>query len=156
YSFMRVTFLHGPLVFVLVCMALPAGNYLFDAGYAAWQVTVFAATCLFFASPTHAIFEYFGVSRALVPTIVRLSRELGGPLPPEYQGELVAIRLKSKLLYLTIFVAALPLIFFAASIIFKVQRMFVQQGIDPNPTMMMPLYVWITGVVLICMLGSVL
>ncbi|RYD93518.1 MAG: GAF domain-containing protein, partial [Sphingomonadales bacterium] len=70
--------------------------------------------------------------------------------------ELVAIRLKSKLLYLTIFVAALPLIFFAASIIFKVQRMFVLSGVNPSMPMMMPLYVWIVGVVLICMLGSVL
>jgi adenylate cyclase len=156
YSFMRVTFLHGPMVSVLVCIALPAGNYFFDAGYVPWQTITFAATCLLFASPTHAIFEYFGVSRALVPTIVRLSTALGGPLPPEYQHQLVAIRLKSKQLYLTIFVAALPLIFFAASIIFKVQRMFLLQGIDPTPQMMLPLYIWIVGVVLICMLGSVL
>ncbi|ATE66449.1 adenylate/guanylate cyclase domain-containing protein [Rhizorhabdus dicambivorans] len=155
YSFMRVTFLHGPLVGVMVCIVLPAGNYFFDAGMAPWQIIVFAATCLFFASPTHAIFEYFGVSRALVPTIIRLSKELG-PLPAEYQQGLVAIRLKSKLLYLTIFVAALPLIFFAASIVFKVQRMFLLQGIDPTASMMMPLYIWITGVVLVCMLGSVL
>jgi len=156
YSFMRVTFLHGPIVGVMVAIALPVGNYLFDAGYAPWQTIAFAAACLFFASPTHAIFEYFGVSRALVPTIVRLSGALGGPLPAEYQNRLVAIRLKSKLLYLTIFVAALPLIFFAASIMFKVQRMFVLQGIDPTAQMMLPLYIWIVGVVLICMLGSVL
>ena len=128
YSFMRVTFLHGPMVSVLVCLALPLGNYVADTGFVAWQVIAFAATCLFFASPTHAIFEYFGVSRAMVPTIIRLSEAMEGGLPPEYQSQLVAIRLKSKLLYLTIFVAALPLIFFAASIIFKVQRMFVLQG----------------------------
>lgn len=156
YSFLRVTFLHGPLVTMLVCIVLPLGNLVVGAGYQMWQVTVFAATTLFFASPTHAIFEYFGVSRTLVPTIIRLSQALEGGLPPEYQRQLVAIRLKSKLLYLTIFVAALPLIFFAASIIFKVQRMFVQQGIEPSVSMMMPFYVWITGVVCICMLGSVM
>lgn len=156
YSFMRVTFLHGPLVTVLVCLALPFGNWAFDAGFHGWQVIVFAATCLFFASPTHAIFEYFGVSRVLVPTIVRLSEALEGELPAEHQRRLVAIRLKSKLLYLTIFVAALPLVFFAVSIIFKVQRMFVLQGIDPTPAMMMPLYVWICGVVFVCMLGGVM
>jgi adenylate cyclase len=156
YSFMRVTFVHGPMVTIMVGMALPLANYFVDAGYQAWQVTVFAATTLFFASPTHAIFEYFGVSRALVPTIVRLSQALEGGLPADYQRQLVAIRLKSKLLYLTIFVAALPLIFFAASIIFKVQRMFVQQGIDPTLSMMAPFYVWIAGVVCICMLGSVM
>ena len=156
YSFMRVTFLHGPMVSVMVCIALPLANVLADAGYQTWQVTVFASTTLFFASPTHAIFEYFGVSRTLVPTIIRLSQAMEGGLPPQYQRQLVAIRLKSKLLYLTIFVAALPLIFFAASIIFKVQRMFVQQGVEPTSSMMMPFYVWIAGVVCVCMLGSVM
>ncbi|MFZ5706455.1 MAG: adenylate/guanylate cyclase domain-containing protein [Pseudomonadota bacterium] len=156
YSFMRVTFLHGPLVTVMVCIVLPAANLIVDAGYETWQITVFAATTLFFASPTHAIFEYFGVSRAVVPTIVRLSEVLEGGLPPEHQSRLISIRLKSKLLYLTVFVAALPLVFFAASIIFKVQRMFVLEGIDPTPAMMMPLYIWIVGVVCICMLGGVM
>ncbi len=154
YSFMRVTFLHGPMVSVLVCIALPFGNWAFDAGFQPWQTMVFGATCLFFASPTHAIFEYFGVSRTLVPSIVRLSEALEGGLPADFQQQLVAIRLKSKLLYLTIFVAALPLVFFAVSIIFKVQRMFVLAGVDPTVSMMMPLYVWIFGVVLICMMGS--
>jgi hypothetical protein len=80
---MRVTFLHGPMVSVLVCLALPLGNYVADTGFVAWQVIAFAATCLFFASPTHAIFEYFGVSRAMVPTIIRLSEAMEGGLPPE-------------------------------------------------------------------------
>jgi len=156
YSFLRVTFLHGPLVTILVAVALPLGNLLFDAGYQPWQMAVFCATTLFFASPTHAIFEYFAVSRAMVPTLIRLSAGMDGGLPAEYQRQLVAIRLKSKLLYLAIFVAALPLIFFAVSIVFKVERMFHQQGIDATTQVMMPLYIWIGGVVCICMLGSVM
>lgn len=156
YTFMRVTFVHGPMTSGLVAIALPLANVLADAGYQPWQVAAFSATTLFFASPTHAIFEYFSVSRTLVPTIVRLSQAMGRSLPAEYQSQLVSVRLKSKLLYLSIFVAALPLIFFGASIIFKVQRMFLQQGIDPTMTMMTPFYVWIATVVIICMLGSVM
>ena len=156
YTFMRVTFVHGPMTSGLVAIALPLANVLVDAGYQPWQVAAFSATTLFFASPTHAIFEYFSVSRAMVPVIVRLSQAMGRSLPAQYQSELVSVRLKSKLLYLSIFVAALPLIFFGTSIIFKVQRMFVQQGIDPTVTMMTPFYIWIAAVVIICMLGSVM
>ncbi|HYZ49047.1 MAG TPA: hypothetical protein VE567_09165, partial [Sphingomonas sp.] len=122
FSFLRVTFLHGPLVTILVYLVPTTANWLLDAGYEQWQIWAFCATTLFFASPTHAIFEYFAVSRAIEPVILRLSRVMGGRLPPEYRRGLIAVRLKSKLLYLAIFVTTLPLIFFAASMIFKVER----------------------------------
>jgi adenylate cyclase len=156
YSFLRVTFLHGPMVTALVCIVLPAANLAVDAGFQSWQVLAFAMTTMFFASPTHAIFEYFGVSRKIVPTILRLSDALGGALAPEYQARLIAIRLKSKLLYLAIFVTALPLAFFGVSMAFKVDRMFAAYGVHLSAGQMMPLYIWITGVALVCMLGSVM
>jgi len=156
YSFMRVTFLHGPMVSVLIAVLLAAANPLLGAGFDLWQILAFAATAMFFASPTHAIFEYFAVSRIMVPQILRISGALGGGLPPEYQRGLVAVRLKSKLLYLAIFVAALPLLFFALSMDFKVERMLWAQHVRPTPAIMMPFYLWIGGVVSICMLGSVM
>jgi adenylate cyclase len=157
YTFMRVTFLHGPMTTGLVCLVLPLANWAVDAGYQTWQVVAFGATTMFFASPTHAIFEYFGVSRNMVPIILRLSDAMqGNTLTPEQQKRLVAIRLKSKLLYLAIFVTALPLVFFGVSMAFKVERLFAAQGITMSVQQMMPLYIWITGVVLVCMLGSVM
>ena len=155
FSFVRVTFLHGPLVSLLIWILMTAANPLFGAGNAQWQVLTFAATALFFASPSHAIFEYFAVSRAVIPTILKLSRALGDVLPPQYHGGLVAVRLKSKLLYLAIFVAALPLIFFALSTIFKIYRVFILSGIEPSPKVMLPLYMWIGGVVAVCLIGTV-
>jgi adenylate cyclase len=111
---------------------------------------------LFFASPTHAIFEYFAVSRTMEPVILRLSRALGGTLPASYRDGLIAVRLKSKLLYLAIFVTSLPLVFFAASMMFKVERMFRAGGIETSTAMMMPLYTWIIGVILVCGMGSIM
>ena len=69
FSFLRVTFLHGPLVTVLVYLVPSSANWLLRAGYEQWQILAFCATTLFFASPTHAIFEYFAVSRAMEPVI---------------------------------------------------------------------------------------
>lgn len=155
FSFLRVTFLHGPLVSLLIWILMTAANPLFGADNAQWQVLTFTATALFFASPSHAIFEYFAVSRAVIPAILRLSRELGDVLPPQHQRGLIAVRLKSKLLYLAIFVAALPLVFFALSTIFKIYRVFIASGIEPSPKVMVPLYAWIGGVVAVCLIGTV-
>ncbi|HEV2568953.1 adenylate/guanylate cyclase domain-containing protein [Sphingomonas sp.] len=156
FSFLRVTFLHGPLVTVLVYLVLSSANWLVGAGYEQWQILAFCAMTLFFASPTHAIFEYFAVSRAMEPVIVRLSGALGGTIPQDYREGLIAVRLKSKLLYLAIFVTTLPLIFFAASMVFKVQRMFAQVGVTASEGMMWPFYTWMVGIVLACGLGSVM
>ena len=155
FSFLRVTFLHGPLVALLIWILMTAANPLFDAGNSQWQVLTFAATALFFASPSHAIFEYFAVSRSVIPIILKLSNALGDVLPAQYQTGLIAVRLKSKLLYLAIFVAALPLVFFAISTIFKIYRVFILSGIEPSPKVMMPLYLWIGGVVGVCLIGTV-
>lgn len=156
FAFLRVTFVHGPLVTVLVFLVPSAANWLLDAGFATWQIFAFCAMTLFFASPTHAIFEYFAVSRAMEPVIVRVSGALGGTLPQEYREGLIAVRLKSKLLYLAIFVTTLPLIFFAASMVFKVQRMFAQVGVTATSDMLWPFYTWMVGIVLACGLGSMM
>ena len=155
-SFLRVTCLHGPIATFLLCMVLVGGNWLFAANFAQWQIWVFAATVMFFASPTHAIFEYFAVSRHIEPTVKRLGRALGRPLSSEYQRRLISIRLKAKLLYLAVFVAALPLIFFAASVIFKIERLLASRGLTVDLADMMPLYMWIGGVILVCMMGSLI
>jgi adenylate cyclase len=45
------------------------------------------------------------------------------------------------------FITALPLVFVACSILFKVQRIFLQLGIVPSLSQMFPLWLWIVGVV---------
>ena len=155
FSFLRVTFLHGPLVTALIWLFMTVANPLFGAGNAQWQVLNFAATALFFASPCHAIFEYFAVSRTIIPTILRLSLPFPDGLPAIYHRGLIAVRLKSKLLYLAIFVAALPLTFFAVSTVFKIYRVFIASGVQPTTKVMMPLYVWTGGVVAVSLTGIV-
>ena len=153
-SFLRVTFLHGPLATLLLALSLLLANWAFASGFAAWQILTFAAAVMFFASPTHAIFEFFAVSREMEPTIGRLTEALGSNLIVEHQEKLISIRLKEKLLYLAICVAALPLLFFAGSVIFKVERLLAGQGVEATGTVMLPLYIWIAGVIAVCMFGA--
>jgi adenylate cyclase len=153
YSFVRVTFLHGPMATAALLLVFYGGNLFLDMGFATWQAATFAATILFFAAPTHAIFEYFSISRDMAAPISQLWR-LGGEILPEHTRELVAIRLRSKLLYLSIFVAALPLVFFACSIIFKVDLLLRTLGVETSAADLLPLWLWVVGVVLVCMIGA--
>ena len=154
FAFMRVTFLHGPLATLAVGVAMVLTNHYSNLGFETWQIGAFAGAALLFASPAHAIYEYFAVSRAVEPAIARMGKALGAPLPVECRQQLVAIRLKEKLLYLAIAVASLPLMFFAVSVAFKVNRLMVANGVHLSTNEMMPLYWWIIGVVMVCVLGS--
>ena len=71
-SFIRVTFVHGPLATGMLILGMLIANRYLEAGYEAWQVTAFAATVLFFASPAHAILEYFAIARIVVRLVEQL------------------------------------------------------------------------------------
>ncbi|MBL8643687.1 MAG: GAF domain-containing protein, partial [Rhodospirillaceae bacterium] len=153
YSFLRVTFIHGPCATGLLVIGLYILNAVAGTEYATWQILVFAATVLFFASPTHAILEFFAISREVAPTVERLW-QFCERIHDEHRTDLISIKLKGKLFYLSIFVTALPLLFFAASIIFKVQLLFSDLGVDVNFQQMLPLWMWVIGVVAVCMVGA--
>jgi adenylate cyclase len=152
-SFVRVTFIHGPAAAGLVTLALWLGNVYADIGYADWQLAAFAATVLFFASPTHAIIEFFIIARAVTPVVERLW-DFCDHVEVAHRRELISINLRNKLLYLSIFVAALPLLFFAASIVPKVDLLFNDLGYEISLTQMSPLLLWVSSVVLVCMGGA--
>ena len=90
------------------------------------------------------------------PIVKRLTRAAAGSdaLLPEKQQGLHSIRLRTKLLYLAIAVASLPLVFFAFSVIFKVDRLLLSLGETASLDELMPLYLWIGGVVIVCVFGS--
>ena len=110
---------------------------------------------LLFASPTHAIFEYFAVSRTIEPVVERLSRALGGPIPAAQQARLISVPLRNKLLFLAIFVSSLPLIFSALSFLYKFDRMISKHGFAGPRDEMASLYIWSAGLVGVCVLGSI-
>lgn len=154
-SAIRVTFIHGPLASLCVLGATLGTEPIFQTGFYNWQAFSFAATALFFASPTHAIFEYFAVKRELEPYIDRMTNALGGRLPQSTREKLIAVPIKSKLLYLAIFVTSMPLLFFAFSMVFKIERIMGARGISTGSTDILLLYSWIGLIVVVCMVGSV-
>ena len=150
YSFVRVTFLHGPAATGLLVAAMVINNVFFGAGYAIWQIVTFAATVFFFASPVHAIFEFFAISRRITPTVERLWRHCEA-IEPDHLGALVSIKLKNKLLYLSVFITALPLLYLAVTTTLKVELLVEGLGFGIGAAEMTPLFLWVVGVVLICL-----
>lgn len=154
-SALRVTVVHGPAATFSLVVGVYVINALFDGGIATWQMIGLAVLALVFASPAHAIFEYFAVSRAIEPVVQRLSRELGGLIPAEHQAALISVPLRNKLLFLAVFVCALPLIFSAGSFLYKFDRMITSAGYQVPPGELTSLYVWSAAVVAVCILGAV-
>ena len=155
FSALRVTLLHGPMATLSLCGAIWIINTQFGAGVAVWQLVALATMIFLFASPAHAIFEYFAVSRTVEPVAERLSRALAGPIPATLQARLIAVPLRTKLLYLAIFVSALPLMFSAASFLYKFDRMVSAHGFAVPKAEMLALYAWGAGVVGVCILGAI-
>jgi len=155
FSAVRVVVLHGPAATLSLCGVIFTLNTFFHAGIAMWQLLALATMIFVFATPAHAMFEFFAVSRTVEPIIKRLSTELDGPIPADEQAKLISVPLSNKLLFLAIFVCALPLIFLAASFLYKFDRMLSQHGYAVPKGEILQLYVWAAGVVAVCVLGAV-
>lgn len=154
-SAVRVTLLHGPMATLALIASIFTLNTFFDGGIAGWQLIGLGVLILVFASPAHAIFEYFAVARTVEPLVKRLAQTLGGPVPAEQQAELIAVPLRAKLLFLAIFVCALPLIFSAGSFLYKFDRMITGHGFAVPSNELFGLYLWSSAVVCVCILGAV-
>ena len=152
HSFLRVTLFHGPSAALLVAVGMYAANDWLASEWAAWQLVGLTATVIFFSGPAHAICEFFIIATKLTPD-VELLWKYCERIEPEHRRDLIAIRLKSKLLYMSIFVTLLPLVFLAATVLFKTDRMLLGLGIETSLQQMGPLLSWVAGVVVACVIG---
>jgi adenylate cyclase len=152
HSFLRVTLFHGPSAAVLVAIGMASANHFLGSNWATWQIVGLTATVIFFAGPAHAICEFFIIATRMTPDVEMLWQYCDR-IEPEHRRDLIAIRLKSKLLYMSIFVTLLPLVFLAATVLFKTDLMLSGLGIETSLEQMGPLLSWVAGVVVACVIG---
>lgn len=143
-SFLRINFLHGPLATLEVFLVFGISNAFFDAGFQTWQTLFLAFSILVFASPAHAIYEFFAISRVMAPTMERLWAS-GDALSAESQALIRSTRLRRKLFYLSVFTAAVPLGFLAWSAVYKVRLIMTGLGMEPGLEELWPLLSWSGG-----------
>jgi adenylate cyclase len=149
-SFLRISIVHGPIATASIMISFAILNN-FGAGIALWQQLIFAGTALLFSAPTHAMIEFFRITRQMAAPIARLAPFSDNSILPEHQSRLVSIRLRSKLFYLSICIAGLPLVFFGVSTGFKVNHLLWTGGTGLSLDQFLPLWRWIAGVVGICL-----
>ena len=145
--FLRINFLHGPLASLLVVIVLGLANVAFDAGFETWQFLLLAFSILFFASPAHAVYEYFALSRLMIPVAERLWSHQGAMLPDAWQSKVRSIRLKSKLFYLSVFMTAIPLAFLAWSTVYKTDLLLKTHGLFVSWQAFSSMVGWAAGLV---------
>ena len=147
-SFVRVTLFHGPAAAIFSGIAMYIFNQLFGSGFQTWQILGLSLTIFFFASPAHAIFEFFIIARRIAPE-VRSCGPIARGSNPRTSARSSRSKLKSKLLYMSIFVNSLPLFFLAATVLFKSDQLF-SLGASTSIDQMLPLFQWVIGVVIVC------
>ena len=153
-SFLRVTFFHGPSAAIFAGLAMLISNQIVsEQPFAGWQIVGVTLTIFFFASPAHAISEFFVTARKIVPEVEQLWSHCD-QIDPAHAQQLIAVPLRSKLLYLSIFVNSLPLFFLAASVVFKTDRLLVSMGLQTTLTGLLPVLQWAVGVSIVCIVGT--
>ncbi|MGQ0621079.1 MAG: adenylate/guanylate cyclase domain-containing protein [Panacagrimonas sp.] len=154
YAFLRVTLLRGPVGALATFGALYWTHVWNGGGFEPWQLAMFPALVVFFACPLYAMIEYFAVSRHVEPLVEHLWRHCAG-IEPNDQQRLIAVRLKTKLLYLCLFITALPLLFLASTVFYKVHLLLQDMAVPNSMALMMPMLRWMGGAVLVCIVGAV-
>src|SRR6202008_2443426 len=66
-SFLGVPFFPGPAAAILGGTAMVISNHILGSGYEGWQILGVTLAIFFFASPAHAIAEFFVTARQIVP-----------------------------------------------------------------------------------------
>jgi len=156
FSFLRVTFMHGPLA----CMALIGTLYSYNSslnfGFATWQIWTTAACILFFAAPVHAIIEYFSLNKLIPPLMSKLESYRDRSEPNESISHPISVPLRYKLIYLSLFLAAIPMVFFAGSTLVKVNVLLSDLGIVATTKQLIPLWIWLSGVTVVTGVAAVI
>ena len=113
---MRVLLLHGPLAGMVGFLTLIASSYWFDVQFSSIQSVFVMAFVMVFATPAHALFEYFAVTRYCEPLLARVWPYCEGHTA-QITANVVQLGLKPKLIGLILFVSTIPILFLASSII---------------------------------------
>ena len=113
---MRVLMVHGPLAGLVGFITLIASSYWFDVEFSVIQSVFVIAFVMVFATPAHALFEYFAVTRYCEPLLARVWPYCEGHTE-QITANVVQLGLKPKLIGLILFVSTIPIVFLATSII---------------------------------------
>jgi adenylate cyclase len=128
-------------------------NPVHGAGIEHTQVAISWGTLLT-AVPAHAIFEYFtvlGVMRTVIPTV----RHHCESLPDDSQRQYTQVKIRVKLLFLSVFITFIPLLVLASTTVIKVNNLLAEIGFLDALEYLTPLVIWMAALITFIMLVTV-
>ena len=144
----RILTVHGPGAGLVAGTTIILCEILFDIEFSPTQNAFLLGFVLVFATPAHALFEYFAVSRYCERLLGRVWPHCGG-YPPELSDKVVQLGLRPKLIVLIVFVSTLPILFLAASIIAKLGESAGGLGNIDND-----IYISVGSITFVCLVGG--
>ncbi len=144
----RILTVHGPGAGMVAGTTILLCEIFFDIAFSLVQSAFLLGFVLVFATPAHALFEFFAVSRYCERLLGQVWPHCGG-YPPELAKQVVQLGLKPKLIVLIVFVSTLPILFLAASIITKIGETAGGFGnIDSD------IYISVGSITFMCLVGG--
>lgn len=147
-SVIRNLTVHGPTSFIVAFATIMFLEHVIGIEFTGIQIGFLLGFVLVFATPAHALFEFFSVSRYCERLLGQIWPR-GGTHPPELGERVVQLGLRAKLIVLIVFVSTLPILFLASSIIIKLGDLAIGSG-----SIETSIYISVWTTTLLCLIGG--
>jgi class 3 adenylate cyclase len=146
-TFIRIMTAHIPTAIVVGVSSILLLNVVFDLGVHAWQLVSLVSVALT-VGISHAILEYFAVSKAVRP-VIPFIREHTGELVPELSSRVMSTNTRQRLFFVTICMTFMPFVVLGATVMVRINGVLYELGLEYTLPHLTPLIAWIVMLVVV-------
>jgi len=153
-TFIRIMTTHIPTAIIVGVSSILALNVAFDLGIHIWQLVSLVSVALT-VGVSHAILEYFAVSKVVRP-VIPFIRGHTGELSPELSNRVISTNTRQRLFFITICMTFMPFVVLGATVMVRINGVLYELGLEDTLPHLAPLIVWIVmlvAVVTVVMIG---
>lgn len=153
-TFIRIMTTHIPTAIIVGVSSILLLNVAFDLGIHIWQLVSLVSVALT-VGVSHAILEYFAVSKVVRP-VIPFIRGHTGELSPELSSRVISTNTRQRLFFVTICMTFMPFVVLGATVMVRINGVLYELGLEDTLPHLTPLIVWIVllvAVVTVVMIG---
>jgi adenylate cyclase len=153
-TFIRIMTTHIPTAIIVGVSSILLLNVAFDLGIHIWQLVSLVSVALTIGI-SHAILEYFAVSKVVRP-VIPFIRAHTGELSPELSSRVIATNTRQRLFFVTICMTFMPFVVLGATVMVRINSVLYELGLEDTLPHLAPLIEWIVmlvAVVTVVMIG---
>jgi len=146
-TFIRIMTTHIPAAIVVGVSSILILNVVFDLGVHVWQPVSLVSVALT-VGVSHAILEYFAVSKVVRP-VIPFIRGHTGELSPELNSRVISTNTRQRLFFVTICMTFMPFVVLGATVMVRINGVLYELGLDDTLPHLAPLILWIVMLVVV-------